>query len=143
MSGIHPNPTVSSSYFSPFSIILQLHCNCLKNSITELDAFLCDKQISIDAIQETFLSSASIPPNFPSYALVRKNRPHSRGGGLSFLVHHSVAFMPVDMTFLQDGVTECLAIKATVNKSDLSIMLTSPGLLLPSGLLFQPKLNLY
>jgi hypothetical protein len=40
---------------------------------------------------------------------------------LAFLVHNSVSFTLVDSSFIQDGFTECLAIKTTINNSDLII----------------------
>jgi hypothetical protein len=87
----------------------------------ELDAFIRKKQIAIAAIQETFLTTTSSAPNFPDYSIVRKDRPYGRGGGLTFLVHHSIPFTPVDTSFLQDGHTEVLVIKATINHSDLTM----------------------
>jgi hypothetical protein len=71
-------------------------------------------------LQETFLSDSSLPPFFPDYTLVIKDRTCGRGGGLAFLVHHSVSFVPVDSSFFQDGFTEC-HVKTTINSSDLVI----------------------
>jgi hypothetical protein len=75
----------------------------------------------VTAIQETFLSSTSAPPSFPEFALVRKDRPEGRGGGLIFLIHHSLPFTLVDTSFIQDAHTECQAIKVSINGSDLII----------------------
>ena len=120
VGGIHPNPGPPSS-LSPLPVILQFNCNGIKNSVSELDSFLRDKRISVAALQETFLSDSSPPPSFPGYTLVRKDRARGRGGGLAFLVHQTVSYTPVDSSFLQDGFTECHAIKATLNNSDLII----------------------
>jgi hypothetical protein len=120
-SGIHPNPGPVSLSTSPLPIILQINCNGLLNSIAELDAYIRKERISIVAIQDTFLSPASVSLKFQDYTLVRKDRLHGRGGGFAFLVHHSIPFVPVDTAFVQDGHTECSAIKATINGLDLTV----------------------
>jgi hypothetical protein len=66
----------------------------------------------IDGFETSVSSSADI-------YLVRKDRP--QGGRLAFLIHHSVAFSPVDTSFIQDGHSKVLAIKATINGSDLVV----------------------
>jgi hypothetical protein len=105
----------------PLPTILQLNCNGLKNSVAEMDNFLRTNRISIAVLQETFLSSASVCPIFADYTLLRKDRPQGRGGGLAFLVHHSVQFSSIDVSFIPSDSTKCQAIRATINGSDLSI----------------------
>jgi hypothetical protein len=121
ISGLHPNPGPPSSSSAPLPIILQLNCNGLRNSIAEIDSFLRSERISVAALQETFLLTSSFPPNFPGYNLIRRDHPQGRGGGLAFLVHHSVPFTPIDTLFFQDDHTKCQAIKVTINNSELAI----------------------
>jgi endonuclease/exonuclease/phosphatase family metal-dependent hydrolase len=40
---------------------------------------------------------------------------------LAFLIHHTVQFSPIDVSFIPSDSTECQAIRATINGSDLSI----------------------
>ena len=102
----HPNPQhLPSSGLS----ILQLNCNGLQHCQQELSAYLQDKKIFIACLQETKLTSTSNAPSFVNYNLVRRDRPsQDGGGGLAFLVHHSVSFLPynTDQFFQHDNVTE-------------------------------------
>jgi exonuclease III len=119
ISGIHPNAGPTPSTLLPLSVILQLNCNGLSNSVSEIDAFLRLKCVGVAALQETFLSNASIPPVFPDYTLLRKDCPQGRGGGLALLIHHSVTFSPIDLSFLLTDETECQAVRVSINGSDI------------------------
>jgi hypothetical protein len=121
MSGIHLNAGPPQSLSLP-PTILQFNCNGLRNFIAELDLFLRQNRICIAALQETFLSESSFAPNFREYSLLRCDRTHGRGGGLAFLIHHSVSYTTVDCSsLLKDRYSECQGIKASVNGSDLVI----------------------
>jgi hypothetical protein len=109
ISGIHPNPGPPSSSLAPLPV-LQLNINGLRNSVADLNSFLRDERISISALQETFLSDASVSPGFPGYTLVKKDRARGRGGGLAFLVYQSVSYTPVDTSFVMGSHIECQAI---------------------------------
>jgi hypothetical protein len=121
ISGVHPNPRPAQSTSSPLPMILQFNCNGLKNSVAEINDFLISKRISVAALQETFLSTSSANPSFSDFALIRKDRPQGRGGGLAFLIHHSVAYSHVDTSFIQDAHTECQAVRVNLNGSDLVV----------------------
>jgi hypothetical protein len=107
------------SSLPPLPVILQLNCNGLKNSVSEIDAFIRSNRVSVAALQETFLSNASVSPIFPDYTLLCKYRPQGQGGGLAMLIHHSVKFSPIDLSFLPtDETHECQAIRVSINGSD-------------------------
>jgi hypothetical protein len=119
--GVHPNPGPTPNVPSPLPIILQLSCNGLKNSIAELNSILKAKQISVAAIQEFFLSDTSTAPSFLGISIVRKDCTRGCGGGLAFLIHHSVPYSLVDTSIIQDSHTECQGVKVTMNNSELVI----------------------
>ena len=48
------------------------------------------------ALQETKLTAKGKDPVFEDYTVVRKDRGSGAGGGLMFLVHHTIPFTPVD-----------------------------------------------
>jgi hypothetical protein len=89
--------------------------------VAELNNFLIDERISVAALQETFLSTSSVAPNFLGFSLVRKDHPQGRGGGLAFLIHHSVDYFLIDTSFTQHNYTECPDISVKLNGSDLVI----------------------
>jgi len=73
----------------------------------------------VTAIQETKFSAVSKPHPFPSYSFVCKDRPSPRtgGGGLAFLIHHSVSYpnLSSDAHFPNDSILEHQAINATIH----------------------------
>ena len=83
--------------------------------------FLYANRISIAAIQETKLKDNSRNPSFPGYNFVFKNRQGGEGGGLAFLIHHSISFSLVDVAFNNDPHIELQAIKAKINNSDVTL----------------------
>ena len=103
---------------------MQFNCNGIQSSKAELQDFLVNNQVKIVAIQETKLSAKSKNPSFTDYNLIRKDRPTGRGGGLAFLVHHSVRFTNLDVTALlspNDVTTELQGISALVNNSNINV----------------------
>ena len=72
--------------------ILQFNVNGLSGKVTQLSHFLETNNIKIAAIQETKLTKNSKLPDFPNYHLLNKNRTVKGGGGIAFLIHHSLNF---------------------------------------------------
>lgn len=106
--------------------LLQFNCNGIQHCTSELSHLLTGHCVLIAAIQETKLSAASKPPSFPSYTLVRRDRPgvgRGGGGGLAFLVHHSIHFTNVstDHLFPGDNTLEHQAISATMDGTPYQI----------------------
>jgi hypothetical protein len=102
--------------------VLQFNCNGLKSSVAEINEFLRKNRISVAAIQETKLSERSVDPSFPNYCLVRRDRPgKGAGGGLAFLVHHSLPFVPLASPLSGDQVLEIQGIPVQLNGSDIDI----------------------
>jgi exonuclease III len=65
--------------------------------------------------------NASVSPKFSNNTLLCKDRPQGRRGRLAFLIHHTVQFSPIDTSSIPADQTECQAIRATINGSDVSI----------------------
>ena len=110
----------------PISInsILQLNCNGIQNSHSEIASLLHNKNILIAAIQETKLTPSSNLRPFPNFTTLRRDRPGgTRGGGLIILIHHSISFtpLPTDHLFPNDSTIEHLAISATINSLPINI----------------------
>ena len=63
---------------------------------------LHDKKVGVACLQETKLSSRAGNFSFPNYNLVCRDRPVGGGGGLAFLIHHSIPFTHVDTPFILD-----------------------------------------
>ena len=104
--------------------ILQWNCNGIRNSRLELLQFLKSHKIAVCALQETKLSPNSTDPSFPGYALIRRDRPGGgAGGGLAFLVHENIPFLPVnsDHLFRDDPITEHLSISVSLGPHPLQI----------------------
>ena len=127
VSGIHPNPgpppspTPRIPLPTPLPTFLQWNCNGILNKANDLRDFLYANRISIAAIQETKLKDSSRNPSFPGYNFVFKNRQGGGGGGLAFLIHHSISFSPVNVALNNDPHIELQAIKAQINNSDVTL----------------------
>jgi hypothetical protein len=123
ISGLHPNPGPSRPQSESNFNILQININGLQNSVAELSVFLVKHSIKVACIQETKLSARSKTSTFPGFALIRKDRPAGRGGGLIILIHDSISFHNIDVTQFgqQDQSTEILAICADVGGVQLDI----------------------
>ena len=85
----------------------------------ELAHLLTSHSVLIAAIQETKFCSSSNPHSFPGYTLIRRDRPTSTragGGGLAFLIHHTVSFthQQSDQLFPNDSTIEHQAINVTI-----------------------------
>ena len=84
-------PSVAS-HISPSPCILQFNCNGIRHCAAELSDFLHANNITVTSIQET---NPNVNSSFaiPNFTIVRRDRPGvGRGGGIAFLVHHSVSF---------------------------------------------------
>jgi exonuclease III len=101
--------------------LLQFNCSGLRSSAAELCDFLEKQRISVAALQETKLNDKSVPPKFPNYNLVRRDRPGGGGRGLAYLVHHSFPFLPLVSPLSNDPVVECQGIPAPLNGINLEI----------------------
>ena len=103
-------------------MILQLNTDGLRNSRAEIIQFLQDHSIKIAAIQETKLQPSSAPIDFPNYKLIRRDRPAANGGGgLAFLVHHSISYVEEEVDHLCDHHLEVQSITATINQTELQL----------------------
>ena len=74
-------------------------------------------------LQETKLKVGSKDPPITGYTLYRKDRPGGGyGGGVAFLIHHSVSFSPIDVSFNnKDQFLELIAVNILINNSDLAV----------------------
>ena len=79
---------------------------------------MTEKNIKIAAIQETKLSHEITSIDTGNYTLVRKDRDLDAGGGLAFLVHNSIQFVPLPDLLPADPHLEYLGIRV----ADLSII---------------------
>ena len=117
---------------------LQININGILNSHQQLLQLLRDQNILIACIQETKLTATSVLPPFPNYAVLRKDRPLGRGGGLITLVHHSVTYRELhDPVLPGDNVTELQSITVEVGGAHLIIrnIYIPPPTSCPSGYL--------
>jgi hypothetical protein len=97
-AGIHPNP--GSSLTQP-KTFLQFKCNGILSSKSELKNFLVNNHVKVAALQEKKLNLKSKSPKFKDFDLIHKDRlTGGRGGGLAFLIHHSVRFTDLDSSAL-------------------------------------------
>ena len=103
----HPNPPTANPH--AFNL-LQLNINGLKGKANELNIFLRDNNIKIAALQETKLDPLSPSPTFKNYTVIRKDR-NQYGGGLAFLIHHSVQYHNLTNPLPNDPHLEALAIE--------------------------------
>ena len=119
-SGVHPNP--GPPHVPPHSI-LQWNCNGLHGAAEALNDYLSTKQVKIACLQETKLRSSSRDPKFPGYSILRRDRPGDRmGGGLAFLIHHSIAYTPINTSFANsDPHLELQGINVVINNVALSV----------------------
>jgi retron-type reverse transcriptase len=90
--------------------LLQLNINGLKGKANELNIFLRDNNIKIAALQETKLDPLSPSPTFKNYTVIRKDR-NQYGGGVAFLVHHSIQYHNLNNPLPNDPHLEALAIE--------------------------------
>ena len=72
------------------SSFLQFNCDGLRGKINEIVSFMSRKNIKVAAIQETKLSTTCRLQSCDGYNVLRKDRSRGGGGGLAFLLHHSV-----------------------------------------------------
>jgi exonuclease III len=100
-------------------VLLQLNVNGLRNTSHELSNFLAQHSIKIACLQETKLNAKFKSCSFPNYAIVRKDRPVGKGGGLITLIHNSIFFTNIDSSLFsaQDLSMELLGITASIGGS--------------------------
>ena len=72
--------------------LLQINLNGIKGKISELLHLMSTNNIHIAAIQETKLTEKSNINVTQDYKLIRKDRGRNKGGGLAFIIHHSINF---------------------------------------------------
>ena len=123
-AGVHPNPGPSHTHVHPKTLV-QFNCNGIHSSKTEIQDFIDKYQVKIVALQETKLNAKSKQPSFLNYNLVKRDRPAGgRGGGIAFLIHHSVRFVNLDTSELvlnNDLTIELQGISANIDNQDLKI----------------------
>ena len=68
------------------------NANGIGNKLTEVGVVLERNKVKVAVIQESKLSSKSKNPCIRNYITVRKDRPHSHGGGLLVFIHESINF---------------------------------------------------
>jgi hypothetical protein len=121
-AGIHPHPGPQSSTISPLPSVLQLNCNGLRSSVAEINNFFQKNCVFVAALQETKLFEKSADPFFPNYTLVKADRLGGGAvGGLAFLVHHSLPFIPLTSPLSNDKVIKSQGILISLNGSNLEI----------------------
>ena len=120
-----PTPAPSADQIiddSTFNV-LQFNANGIGNKLTELGVVLERNTVKVAVIQESKLSSKCKNPCLRNYATVRKDRPHSHGGGLLVFIHESITFskQPSSPEALSDPHLEELTIKADIGNTKLII----------------------
>ena len=119
-AGIHPNPGPPNPTPPP-QTFLQWNCNGLTSAAERLSHFLHLHNVKVAAIQETKLQPRNKDPRIPGYSILRRDRPGGgRGGGVALLFHHSVAFTPVDINFV-DPHLEAIAASVSINNSNYNV----------------------
>ena len=93
------------------------------NKLTELEVVLERNKVKVVVIHESKLSSKSKNPCIRNYTTVRKDHPHSHGGGLLVFIHESITFskQPSSPEALSDPHLEELTIKADIGNTKLII----------------------
>ena len=114
-----PTPAPSVDQISDDSTfnVLQFNANGIGNKLTELGVVLARNKVKVAVIQESKLSSKSKNPCIWNYTTVRKDRPHSHGGGLLVFIHESITFSKQP----SDPHLEELTIKADIGNTKLII----------------------
>ena len=101
---------------------MQFNTDGVRTSKEEILTFLNDHSIKIAALQETKLKPTSNPICFPGYHTLRKDRaPPDGGGGLAFIIHHSVQYIEKDISNITDDHLKIQAITATIDNSPIDI----------------------
>jgi hypothetical protein len=74
--------------------ILQWNCNCVRTQVVELEQILERERVDVCLLQEVKLCIGETSPSFPSFSVVRRDRPAGsvQGGGLLTLVREDVPF---------------------------------------------------
>ena len=109
-AAIHPHPGPAPPPQPAPKSVIQWNCNGLRGCAKPLAEFLHSNHVKIACLQETKLKVGSKDPSLPGYAIVRRDRPGGGcGGGVAILVHHSVDYMPIDTSFLNDPHLELVA----------------------------------
>jgi len=101
-----PNPP--NSLHNSFNI-LQLNINGLRGKSNELNIFLKEHFIKVAALQETKLDPLTPSPSFHGYTLIRRDR-NQFGGGVAFLIHHSIQYNNLPNPLPLDPHVESLSI---------------------------------
>ena len=89
--------------------ILQFNCNGIQGKLDEITHYMKTKNCRVAVLQETFLTAKSNLKCDPDFTLIRKDRMKKKGGGVAFLVHHSLQYRHLDCT-VSDEHTEAQGI---------------------------------
>ena len=108
---ITPASTLSITPPTPTNTfnVLQLNINGLRGKANELNLFLKERNIKIAALQETKLEPLAPAPTFHGYTLIRRDR-NKFGGGVAFLIHHSIQYQNLPHPLPQDPHLETISI---------------------------------
>ena len=140
--------------------LLFWNARSLKKRINELPLLL--PQLDVFVCVETWLSSEKDQEqtiNYPGFVTFRKDRHHSRGGGILMLIRKNVAYTEMKNLLTPDISVEICGIKITNTNPELKIVACyrAPGLTLaqdqwdmivsnihmsPIKMLFHLRLNL-
>ena len=115
-----PTPAQPPSRNTSQFTILQLNINGLRRRSNELGVFLKENKIKIAALQETKLDPLSPSPSFHGYTILRKDR-NQYGGGVAFLIHHSVQYHNLPNPIPNDPHLELLSISIPTPDGDTTI----------------------
>ena len=112
-----PTPAPSADQISDDSTfnVLQFNANGIGNKLTELGVVLERNKVKVAVIQKSKLSSKSKNPCIRNYTTVRKDRPHSHGGGLLVFIQ------PSSPEAISDPHLEELTIKVDIGNTKLII----------------------
>ncbi|KAA0194459.1 hypothetical protein HAZT_HAZT011737 [Hyalella azteca] len=126
---------------------LQFNCNGLRHCTDELAHFLVTHSILVAVIQESKLTEAANPPTFPGYTLVRRGKPigpRAGGGGLCFIVSHTVSYSPIpsDHLFPGNATAELQGISISIDGAQLHLLTSQGAPSSPDLTLISPHLAL-
>ena len=116
-----PSPTQATDQNNDDSTfnVLQLNANGIGNKLTELGVVLERNKAKVAVIQESKITPKSKNSCIQNYTTVRKERPHSQGGGLPIFIHRSVTFSKQSSSpqLLNDPHQEEIAIETEIGNT--------------------------
>ncbi|XP_058982740.1 probable RNA-directed DNA polymerase from transposon BS isoform X1 [Musca domestica] len=81
------------------------------------------RNIKIAAVQETKLNENCSLQRCYGYNVLRKDRTRSGGGGLTFLLHHSVQYRPISLELVSsDPYMECVGVAVKCGTAEVEVL---------------------